>query len=296
MRAWPWIGPVVGLGVAASLGVGTVESPVAAQPQTVSKAPEHARPRLISEWSGLTPGTSTTIAVSFDIDPQWHLYWRGQSETGMPVRMQLSGPEGFEFGEVLWPAPHRHAPAEDILDHIHEGQLTLIVPVKVPATVAPGTSVDVRCSLEWLVCNESCIPGSAKLSLSLPVLAAGTSPVKTADAPRFDRTRATLPIAVPAGKVAASPVEATLVDGRLDVRVPGATSLEFYPEKESSNPTDLIKDGHAEGDRLSIGFQAAPGSKILASGVVAAARSGGQTTYYSLRVAEPGTEHPPEVR
>ena len=296
MRAWPWIAPVLGLGVAASLGVGTVESSVTAPSQAGSRVPEHARPRLISEWSGLTPGTSTTIAISFDIDSQWHLYWRGQSETGMPVRMQLSGPAGFEFGEILWPAPHRHAPSEGILDHVREGVLTLIVPVKVPATATPGSTVSLGCALEWLVCNESCIPGSAKLSLSLPVLAAGTSPVKTAGAPLFDRARASLPIAVPAGKVAASPVEAALEDGRLCVRVPGATSLEFYPEKECSNPTDLIKDGQAEGDRLSIGFQSVPGSKILASGVVAAARSGGQTTYYSVRVAESGTTNPPEVR
>lgn len=272
----------------------TSQPSAAASAETV----EHARPRLISEWSGLVPGTTATLAVSFDIDPKWHLYWRGVSETGLPVRMQVKVPEGFEIGPVGWPAPRRYLPAEGILDHIHEEQLTLIIPVSVPPTATPGQTVRFDAELEWLVCNESCIPGSGKVSLDLPVLEPGKSPVKSADAVRFDRARAALPVGVPRGAPAAEPVKVTLEKSTLRVHVPGATRLEFYPEQECAPVKNLLDDGSASGDTLSLALVPEPGTSAIAAGVVGVFQSGRNPTYYSVflaengRIAETGTAEP----
>lgn len=269
-------------------------SPSAAE----TTAREHARPRLVSEWSGLVPGTTAMLAVSFDIDPRWHLYWKGVSETGMPVRMQIKAPQGFEVGPIGWPAPRRYLPAEGILDHIHEEQLTLLIPISVPPTATPGQSVRFEADLEWLVCNESCIPGSGKVSLDLPVLEAGKSPVKSADAPRFDRARSALPIGVPRGATAAEPVKATLEKSTLRVQVPGATRLEFYPERECAPVKNLIDKGIASGDTLSLELAPEPGTKGVAAGVVGVFQSGKAPAYYSIfvaenaRIAETGTAVP----
>ena len=48
------------------------------------------------------------------MQPGWHVYWNGRNDTGTPVRITLTVPEGFAAGDVLWPAPVRHVAAGEI--------------------------------------------------------------------------------------------------------------------------------------------------------------------------------------
>jgi thiol:disulfide interchange protein DsbD len=57
-----------------------------------------------------------------------------------------------------------------------------------PADLAPGQSLEFKASADWLMCEDVCIPGSAKVSLTLPVSADAPKP----DAAWGDKIRATL--------------------------------------------------------------------------------------------------------
>src|SRR5688572_24226696 len=55
-----------------------------------------ARVRLVSERSALLPGQTNYIGLAFDIDPGWHLYWHGASDSGMPITFTLDLPAGVQ--------------------------------------------------------------------------------------------------------------------------------------------------------------------------------------------------------
>jgi len=63
-----------------------------------------------------------------------------------------------------------------------------------PADDLAGDSVTLAVEADWLICRIECIPGSAELSLTLPVRAAPPSPSRFAA--RFERDAARTPEAV----------------------------------------------------------------------------------------------------
>src|SRR5262245_51700008 len=87
---------------------------------------EPAKARLVSEFDALVPGKTAWLGVSFDLDPEWHLYWCGQSDSGAPIHVEFTLPAGYKGGDLVWPAPKRHLSPGDLLDHVYEKRVTLL--------------------------------------------------------------------------------------------------------------------------------------------------------------------------
>lgn len=228
-------------------------TPAAAQPNAGA---EHARPSLVAEHQGLIPGHENWIGIAFEIDPEWHLYWNGVNDSGMPVQVELELPKGFEAGELLWPAPQRLVSPGGILDHVYENRVTLLLPIQIPADAKPGSKATIKADLEWLVCHDVCLPGEAKVSLTLPIVPAGRPPKAGKHAALFEETRSRLPR--PAEE-AGSSLEVTWEDGSAVVRYSGAESLAFYPATDSVRLLDPIGSAAADSDRLEMAYEM-PGS------------------------------------
>jgi thiol:disulfide interchange protein DsbD len=207
----------------------------------------HARPSLVSERATLVPGGVNWLGVALEIDEGWHTYWDGFNDTGEPLTAHFTLPTGFEAGELVWPAPARYSPGEGILDHVYEREVLLMVPVRVPASAA-GSSVTISAELRWLVCSDVCIPEDAKVSLTLAVGKPGASADTSPHAGRFEHTRTLVP--TPAERNPA--VRVTATSDRGEIRVPGAVRLEFYPAKDCLPPANLIDDGAARGEALTV--------------------------------------------
>src|SRR5262245_15955955 len=79
----------------------------------------HAKVSLVSEKRTVTRGSNFLLAVRFDLEPGWHIYWKGQNDTGYPPSVTLDLPEGFRTGEILWPVPKRLVSPGNILDHVY---------------------------------------------------------------------------------------------------------------------------------------------------------------------------------
>lgn len=221
------------------------------EPGSRATAEHHARPRLIAERDALVPGSTAFLGITFDIDPGWHLYWDGASDTGMPIQVATEFPEGYTAGDLLWPAPKRHILPGDLLDYIYENRVTLILPVRVPRDAKPGDSVRFAAKLDWLECSDVCLPGEAKVEITLPVTDAPAAK-RTADAPRFDEARARLPVPLP---------EVTH-DVRLDWSGPtltivarAAKSVAFYPHAGCAPLIDPIRDAAGEGTSITLRFE-----------------------------------------
>lgn len=144
---------------------------------------------LIAEQSAAVPGETVYVALDFELESHWHLYWKNPGASGLPVEITWDLPEGFTAGEIEWPTPERIELA-GLMNYGYEDAVTLMVPIQVPASARAGESVQLRADAFWLICKELCLPGDAKLSLELPV---AKDAEVTEQAAKFVAARAQLP-------------------------------------------------------------------------------------------------------
>jgi DsbC/DsbD-like thiol-disulfide interchange protein len=271
----------VGIAVVAAWN-GVVE----AQPKD---QPARARARLIAERPALVPGATAWLGVAFDIDKEWHLYWNGSNDTGFPIKLTPTLPEGYVLSKVLWPAPMRHL-TEHFLDHVYEERVTLLLPLQVPATAKPGEKVTINVEAAWLVCKEACLPGEAMMTLTLPVASEAPPPSANADSKRFAEARANLP----------GPLDKTKPELRIEwesdsvaIRTADhAEGLAFYPSLDSAAFADLATQGVSKSDTLKLQFEK-PGAGDRLVGVVEIGPGGrGPRRLFSIDSARPNREQP----
>ena len=233
------------VGLAAGLAVTGAAHAATPSPLDVLEAPGTAarkplvRATLIAQRSALVPGGRAMLGIKLTIEPGWHVYWNGQNDTGFPVMIDLDLPKGLTARPVLSPAPHRHVSPGDMLDHVYENEVTLIVPVDVGESVEPGTEVTVHASVEWLVCKEACVPGSATLDLTLPVASAGLRPMPGPEADAITNALARVP--VPIDKAAQPPVVTQTEPGVYTIKAPAGGAIAFYPGLGGSPLLDPIE-------------------------------------------------------
>lgn len=149
----------------------------------------HATLELSSDVAEIAPGQTFHLAVTFDMEPHWHIYWKNAGASGLAPEFDWDLPAGFEPGPIEWPAPKRIS-LEGLVSYAHEDVTTYIVPIRAPADLAPGAEVPIRLDVSYLTCKDLCLPGDARLALTLK---AGTSQQPGPAAAVFERARAAQP-------------------------------------------------------------------------------------------------------
>jgi DsbC/DsbD-like thiol-disulfide interchange protein len=267
------------LGVAGAMGIGWLAS---GQPGGFTLQ-QRATPKLICEHQALVPGTTATLAITFEIAPNWHMYWRGQNDTGMGPTISWSLPPGYEVGETQWPVPTRKVLPGGILDHIYEDRLTILVPLRVPSEPAADSTTasptpSIGASLRWMVCEDVCMFEDGIVALTIPVAmrpepatntGAQPLPLRSADARLIDDARKTLPSPWSDAKgLARTSLDVTDERVTLSIQAPGATRITFIPDEGCLPPMDLLRQGDAEGESLKIDFAAGGEDGDRISGLV----------------------------
>jgi DsbC/DsbD-like thiol-disulfide interchange protein len=235
------------LGTLAAAGCHAAFTPPA---MAAALAPKHVSATLISESSAAVPGSTVTIGIDLVIEKQWHVYWNGRNDNGFPPKAEWELPTGFSVDAFQWPAPVRHVDPGDLLNHVYFDHVTILVPLRVPATAQPGTTAAIKAKVSWLVCDESCVPEDALVECRIPIAKpSDAAPGKSADAKKFDDARAHLPRELPP---AAKDVAISWSPKAVTLSVPGATHLEFFPDEDCVPFASPIKDPVADAAKLSI--------------------------------------------
>lgn len=166
---------------------------VALWPATASA---QVKATLVADVTSVQPGQPFTVALRLEHAPHWHTYWINPG-TGLVTTIAWTLPEGVTASDILWPAPKALKDRNGtIVGNGYEGDLLLPVTITPPATLAPGSRLTLKAEVEWLMCEDSCMPGSATLQLNLPVTAEAAAPHATfgprlaavlADLPRVER-------------------------------------------------------------------------------------------------------------
>lgn len=239
----------------------------------------HARPALVAEREALVPGETQHIGVRFRMRDGWHIYWDGQNLAGYPPNFSWHAPGGVEIGPVLFPAPSRYKQPElRGVEHTYDGEAVFLVPVAVPADAEPGSSITITAEIDWLVCEKTCVPEDAVVSITLPIAAPGESPARTGDAGGFDHARARL--AREYDPAADGDLRFTFDGGRLTIATARRGRVEFYPHVTSAEFRDLFDA--AEGPDGSITLEvdpARPGDFAAVRGILRTEGADGSPRY-----------------
>jgi thiol:disulfide interchange protein/DsbC/DsbD-like thiol-disulfide interchange protein len=154
---------------------------------------EHVTTELVSEWEGLVPGQTNTVAVRLEMDDHWHTYWANPGETGLPTEIQWTLPDGIAAGPIQWPAP-QWINYFDMVSYAYEEEVLLLVDLTISENFQSAGPVELVAKVDFLVCQEACIPGSADLTLSLPVM---NEPTIGSWKPQIEAARKSVPRAIP---------------------------------------------------------------------------------------------------
>lgn len=137
--------------------------------------PLHAAPvrdryveaELIAQNTSIQPGEPFWVGVKLTMDQDWHTYWQNPGDSGLGTTINWKLPEGFSAGSIVWPYPHR-IPILPLVNYGYENEVVLLTQITPPAAISePGVTLSAK--VDWLMCQEQCIPGKANLELSLPV-------------------------------------------------------------------------------------------------------------------------------
>lgn len=132
-----------------------------------TKSKDHINVSLIAER--INPSTGNMrFGVLFKLDPGWHIYWRNPGDTGIAPKIQWRSEALLEQGELQWPFPEL-IPISHLVNIAYH-QETLLwseLKFKIPSKDEP---LPFFAELEWLVCEEACVPGGASFEVDLNAL------------------------------------------------------------------------------------------------------------------------------
>ncbi|MEQ8355509.1 MAG: protein-disulfide reductase DsbD family protein [Kiloniellaceae bacterium] len=129
------------------------------------------RVRLISAAQSLA-GAQAGLGLEFDLQPGWKIYWRSPGDAGLPPRIDWTGSQNLKRAEIAWPVPHRFSLFG--LETFGYGD-QVVLPIDATADV-PERPLNLRAKVDYLLCEDICIPYTAELSLDLPPGAGGRAP------------------------------------------------------------------------------------------------------------------------
>ncbi|MGH6609729.1 MAG: protein-disulfide reductase DsbD family protein [Burkholderiaceae bacterium] len=228
---------------------------------------KHVDAQLIAATDAIVPGQPLTVGLKLKHEGEWHTYWQVPGDSGLPTQIKWQLPAGFSAGAIEWPHPKR-LPVGPLMNFGYEGETLLLTTVKVPADLPLGTPVTLNGHASWLECKDVCIPGDAKVTLTLPVKQqAGPS----SSSALFKTAQALVPQTSLAGN-------ATIDSGRIRISITPPTGkkldkVEFFPLEEgrieAAAPQELKSENGQSAIYLTAAKPVAPDFKTLKGVIVA---------------------------
>jgi DsbC/DsbD-like thiol-disulfide interchange protein len=163
MREWR---PISDCCRAVAVGVSLLLS--AAGTQAAGTPIPHGTLELVAENQWIAPGHKLYLGLHFQLEKGWHIYWVNPGDSGEPPRVKWQLPAGLTVGKMEWPTPRRLG-TPSIVDFGYEDEIMLIAAIHAEGSLTSQSPAQLGAEVKVLVCREICIPGTAQLSLTLPI-------------------------------------------------------------------------------------------------------------------------------
>lgn len=138
-------------------------------PAMAQEGGDKAMLRLYADKTAAVPGQPLRLAIQQVLADGWHSYWINPGDSGEPMKIKWSLPDGLEVDPLIWPSPDR-IPYGPLMNFgYHEGAV-ILTGINIPAGFSsPVLNIAGRVNI--LVCDEICIPETHDIALELPVAA-----------------------------------------------------------------------------------------------------------------------------
>ncbi len=152
----------------------------------------HLHVQLVIPAQTLRQGSSSDAGLYFKIDPTWHIYWKNAGDSGEPPHIKWTLPDGITASSLEFPPPKR-LPLGPLMDFGYENEVLFPFHLDVAPSAQRGHAT-LHAKVDWLVCQNVCIPGKAELEIKRDVVPPGT-PATTGepDASLWERWADTIP-------------------------------------------------------------------------------------------------------
>ena len=146
-----------------------LSSPAMADDLLTSKQLENTKATLVAETTGIEAGKELHVGIMLEPREGWHTYWENPGDAGMPTTLTWTLPDGFMASAIDWPAPE-HLAEGPLLTYAYSHMVFLPVTISTPLATNNTYAYPIKVKAEWLVCKDICVPESAELELTLPVV------------------------------------------------------------------------------------------------------------------------------
>ena len=120
--------------------------------------------RLISPITHIENKSEIYLGLEYKLNDGWKTYWKSPGDGGFPQEINFNESQNIKTLEVLWPTPKDF----EILGIQSIGySKSVIFPLKIILNDS-SKEANVNLDLNYLVCKHICIPGNAKLELTIP--------------------------------------------------------------------------------------------------------------------------------
>ncbi len=124
---------------------------------------DHTRLQLLSSTIGVGEAETLILGLHFIMKPGWKVYWRSPGDAGYPPSIDWKGSTNLSDAKMLWPAPQRFSVLGlETLGYKNEVLYPIVVRLQ-----SPGEALYAVANIDYLTCNDICIPYKANLTLNL---------------------------------------------------------------------------------------------------------------------------------
>ena len=120
--------------------------------------------RLIAAENGTSRDGTVRLGLQFKLKDGWKIYWRRPGDAGFPPRLEWFESENFAEADFAWPAPVRF----QVLGFQTMGYAKEVVFPITARSLDPTQPLKARVRLDYLTCDEVCIPYFAQIALDIP--------------------------------------------------------------------------------------------------------------------------------
>ena len=121
----------------------------------------HAEVSLI-KLTSQSEDRKNLIGIKMDMQKNWHTYWKNPGDSGGPIKVEWQTNNNIEIDAIKWPSPQL-IPYEPLMTYGYKD--FVIFPFEF--TKIDGLNADIEIVIDFLICDDICVPEKAFIKTSL---------------------------------------------------------------------------------------------------------------------------------